>query len=91
MTPLNKVTTRQIQFISQFIQFQLRADASGTEMLILLLYLAVQLDLCRQVICNVLSTIKECLRRFIGITCAAKLFSNLKLELTCSNNSVAMW
>ena len=30
----------------QFIQFQLdRADASGTEILILLLYLAVQLDL----------------------------------------------
>ena len=35
----------KIQFISQFIQFQLRADTSGTEILILLLYLAVQLDL----------------------------------------------
>ena len=45
MTLLNKVTTRHIQFISQFIQFELRADASGTDMLILLLYLAVQLDL----------------------------------------------
>ena len=45
MTLLNKVMTRQIQFISQFIQFQLREDPSGTEMLILLLYLAVQLDL----------------------------------------------
>ena len=45
MTLSNKVTTRQIQFISQFIQFQLRGDASGTDMLILLLYLAVQLDL----------------------------------------------
>ena len=44
MTLLNKVTTNTIHF-SQFIQFQLRADASGTEMLILLLYLAVQLDL----------------------------------------------
>ena len=30
---------------TQFIQFQLRPDASGTQILILLLYLAVQLDL----------------------------------------------
>ena len=43
--PVEQGHARQIQFISQFIQFQLRADASGTEMLILLLYLAVQLDL----------------------------------------------
>ena len=37
----------QIQFISQFIQFQLRPanTSDGTEILILLLYLAVQLDL----------------------------------------------
>ena len=72
--------SRQIQFISQFIQFQLRADTSGTEILILLLYLAVQLDLrsvtdWNKVICNVHSTIKEFLRRFI--TCAEKLFSNV--------------
>ena len=56
----------------QFIQFQLdRADASGTEILILLLYLAVQLDLPTvtdwnrrggiEDICNVM------LRRFISI------------------------
>ena len=38
-----------------------------------------------QVIC---STVKECLGRFISITCAVKLFSNVKLELTCSNNGV---
>ena len=37
--------TNTDSFISQFIQFQLRADASGIEMLILLLYLAVQLDI----------------------------------------------
>ena len=75
----------------QFIQFQLnRADASGTEILILLVYLAVQLDL-RTVTDwnrNVHSTVKECLWRFISITCAVKLFSNVKLELTCSNNVV---
>ena len=37
----------QIQFISQFIQFQLKSanTSGGTEILILLLYLAVQLDL----------------------------------------------
>ena len=46
---------------------------------------------CWQVIWNVHSTIKECLWRFISITCAAKLSSNVKLELTCSNNGVAMW
>ena len=45
VTLLNKVKTRQIRFISQFIQFQLRADTSGTEMLILLLHLAIQFDL----------------------------------------------
>ena len=43
--PVEQGTTRQIQFISQFIQFQLRSEASGTEILILLLYLAVQLGL----------------------------------------------
>ena len=39
----------QIQFISQFIQFQLRSanTSGGSEILILLLYLAVQLDLRR--------------------------------------------
>ena len=41
-----------------------------------------------EVNCIVQSTVKECLRRFISITCAAKLFSNVKLELTCSNNGV---
>ena len=30
----------------------------------------------------------ECLQRFISITCAEKLFSNVKLELTCSNLGV---
>ena len=37
----------KIQFISQLIQFQLRPanTSGGTEILILLLYLAVQLDL----------------------------------------------
>ena len=71
MTLLNKVTTNTIHF-PQFIQFQLdRADASGTEILILLLYLAVQLDLPTvtdwnrrgwiEDICNVM------LRRFISI------------------------
>ena len=37
----------QIQFISQFIQFQLRSanTSGGTKVFILLLYLAVQLDL----------------------------------------------
>ena len=37
----------QIQFISQFIHFQLRSASTsgGTEILIFLLYLAVQLDL----------------------------------------------
>ena len=43
MTLLNEVITNTIPF--QFIQFQLRADTSSTEILILLLYLAVQLDL----------------------------------------------
>ena len=62
----------------QFIQFQLdRADASGIEILILLLYLAVQLDLrtvtdCNKSFCNFHSTIEECLQRFISITCAVK-------------------
>ena len=53
---------------------------------------AVQLDL-RTVADKLFITIKECLQRFISIfiTCAAKLFSNVKLELTCSNNGVAMW
>ena len=39
-----------------------------------------------EVICNVHSTIKECLRKFI--ICAAKLFPNVKLDLTCSNYGV---
>ena len=44
MTLLIKVTTNIIHFSVHPVS-QLRADASGTEMLILLLCLAVQLDL----------------------------------------------
>ena len=60
MILLNKVMTNTIHFLSSSGQFQLRADASGTEILILLLYLAFQLDLPTvtdrnrsKVICNV--------------------------------------
>ena len=48
---------------------KLRPDTSGTKILILVLYLAVQLDLHivinwnRSEVCNVHSTIKECVRR----------------------------
>ena len=51
----------QIQFISQFIQFQLNT-VGGTEILILSLYLAVQLDLPAtgmEVICSFHSTMCE--------------------------------
>ena len=44
MTLLNKVTTNTIHFSVHTVSTQSRP--SGTEMLILLLYLAVQLDLC---------------------------------------------
>ena len=46
MTLLNNVTTNT-QFIcqTQFIQFQLRADRSGTDVNVIIVLIAVQLDL----------------------------------------------
>ena len=40
---------------------------------------------------NFRSNRTKCLQRLISITCAVKLFSKVKLELTCSNNGVAIW
>ena len=45
MTLLNKVTTDTIHFLSSSSFNSTEQNASGTEILILLLYLAVQLDL----------------------------------------------
>ena len=43
--PVEQGHDRYNSFISQFIQFQLGANTSGAELIILFLYLTVQLDL----------------------------------------------
>ena len=45
MTLLNNVMTNTIHFQTQFIQFQLRVDRSGTDVNFIIVRIAVQLDL----------------------------------------------
>ena len=46
MTLLNNVTTNTVHFSdSEFIQFQLRGDTSGTDVNFIIVRIAVQLDL----------------------------------------------
>ena len=45
MTLLNNIMTNTIHSLTQFIQFQLRADTSGTDVNVIIVLTAVQLDL----------------------------------------------